>query len=158
MKVRISEEYLAGKTSTWQLARENSIGQTTVRRWIGNYRSMGIEGLSAGSVNTKYSVETKQSAVEDYLSGRYSLSEIRDKYKIRSDNQLRKWVAKYNSHEDFKQPNSGGGIYMTIGRKTTREERIEIVCYCIANNKNYGIAIKQYGVSYHQIYAWVNKY
>ncbi|NLW06838.1 MAG: helix-turn-helix domain-containing protein [Clostridia bacterium] len=47
---------------------------------------------------------------------------------------------------------------MTKGRKTTFDERIEIVSYCIANGKDYGATIKKYGVSYQQIYNWVRKY
>jgi transposase len=47
---------------------------------------------------------------------------------------------------------------MVKSRKTTLDERIEIVGYCIANNKDYGKAIEQYGVSYQQIYGWVRKY
>jgi transposase len=47
---------------------------------------------------------------------------------------------------------------MTKGRSTTLDERIEIVSYCIANGKDYGAAIKKYGVSYQQIYSWVSKY
>jgi transposase len=47
---------------------------------------------------------------------------------------------------------------MTKGRKTTLDERIEIVGYCIANGKDYGATIEKYGVSYQQIYSWVCKY
>jgi len=47
---------------------------------------------------------------------------------------------------------------MTKGRITTSDERIEIVNYCIANNKDYGKTIEKYKVSYNQIYAWVRKY
>ncbi|QDR81300.1 helix-turn-helix domain-containing protein [Sporomusa termitida] len=47
---------------------------------------------------------------------------------------------------------------MVKSRKTTIEERIEIVSYCIANNKDYGKAIERYSVSYQQIYGWVRKY
>ena len=47
---------------------------------------------------------------------------------------------------------------MAKGRKTTLDEKIEIVSYCIANNKDYGKTIEQYGVSYQQIYGWVRKY
>ena len=47
---------------------------------------------------------------------------------------------------------------MTKGRKTTQEERIEMVVFCLENGKNYAIVIKKYGVSYQQIYAWVRKY
>jgi len=64
----------------------------------------------------------------------------------------------YNSHVDFKQPNAEGVIYMAKGRATTLDERIDIVCYCISNNMDYSKTIKQYGVSYQQIYGWVRKY
>ena len=58
----------------------------------------------------------------------------------------------------FEQPGPGRGIYMTKGRSTTLEERIEIVGYCIANGKDYGATVEKYGVSYQQIYSWVRKY
>ncbi len=47
---------------------------------------------------------------------------------------------------------------MSKGRRTTQEERLEIVSACIASGKDYGMAIEQYGVSYQQIYSWVRKY
>lgn len=47
---------------------------------------------------------------------------------------------------------------MRKGRKTTIEERAEIVAYCIANGKDYGSAAEKYGVSYQQVYSWVRKY
>lgn len=47
---------------------------------------------------------------------------------------------------------------MTIRRKTTYEERIEIVQYCIEHENNYAKTAKQYHVSYQQVYGWVKKY
>ena len=47
---------------------------------------------------------------------------------------------------------------MTKGRKTTQQERAEIVAFCIEHNKDYGLTVETYGVSYQQIYAWVRKY
>lgn len=47
---------------------------------------------------------------------------------------------------------------MKKGRKTTLEERAEIVVFCIANGKDYGLATEKYGVSYQQVYSWVRKY
>ena len=47
---------------------------------------------------------------------------------------------------------------MKKGRKTTYEERIEIVSFCIENNKDYQLTIKKYQVSYQQVYSWVRKY
>ncbi|MBS7528837.1 helix-turn-helix domain-containing protein [Fusibacter paucivorans] len=37
-------------------------------------------------------------------------------------------------------------------------ERIEIVSYCIAQNKDYTKTMEKYKVSYQQIYSWVKKY
>lgn len=47
---------------------------------------------------------------------------------------------------------------MTKGRKTTYEERIEIVSFCIENQKDYQLTVDTYHVSYQQIYSWVKKY
>ena len=47
---------------------------------------------------------------------------------------------------------------MTKARKTTFEERIEIVQFCIANGKDYGLTIDKFNISYQQIYPWVRKY
>ena len=47
---------------------------------------------------------------------------------------------------------------MTKGRKTTQEERAEIVAFCIENNYDYGLTVETYKVSYQQIYSWVRKY
>ena len=47
---------------------------------------------------------------------------------------------------------------MTKGRKTTFEERVEIVAFCIEHGKDYGLTIETYNVSYQQIYSWVRKY
>ena len=46
---------------------------------------------------------------------------------------------------------------MTKGRKTTQEERAEIVAFCLEHNKDYGLTVETYNVSYQQIYAWVRK-
>ena len=47
---------------------------------------------------------------------------------------------------------------MTKGRRTTQEERADIVAFCIEHNKDYGLTVETYGVSYNQIYSWVRKY
>ena len=43
-------------------------------------------------------------------------------------------------------------------RKTTIEERQEIVKYCIDNNRDYKGTAEKYDVSYAQVYEWVKKY
>jgi transposase-like protein len=109
--------------------------------------------------NKKYSKELKQQAVQDYLSGKGSQRGICSKYGIRDAKTLRDWIKWYNGHKEFKEPSSAKGeIYMTKGRKTTFEERVEIVAFCIEHGKDYGLTIETYNVSYQQIYSWVKKY
>ena len=63
------------------------------------------------------------------------------------------------SGKDFKEhTGSERRITMNKGRKTTKEERIEIVAFCIENSKNHRLTMEKYGVSYQQIYSWMRKY
>jgi transposase-like protein len=71
---------------------------------------------------------------------------------------LHKWVMKYNSHEKLKASGTGGMPIMTNGRKTTYDERVEIVKYCIEHQNNYAETAQKYQVSYQQVYMWTNKY
>lgn len=43
-------------------------------------------------------------------------------------------------------------------RKTTIEERKEIVKYCIEHGRDYKGTASVYNVSYSQVYSWVKKY
>ena len=43
-------------------------------------------------------------------------------------------------------------------RKTTMEERKQIVTYCIEHNRDYKSTAALYDVSYSQVYSWVKKY
>ena len=47
---------------------------------------------------------------------------------------------------------------MTKGRKTTFEERVAIVQYCIAHDHNYAEASEKYQVSYQQARGYTIKY
>lgn len=109
--------------------------------------------------NKKYSKELKLEAVQAYLRGEGSLRQVCRQYEIRDKKQLRNWIWWYNGHKEFKERREAGRENnMTKGRKTTQEERGEIVAFCIEHGKNYPLTIRTYGVSYQQIYAWVRKY
>lgn len=43
-------------------------------------------------------------------------------------------------------------------RKTSIEERIKIVEYCITHNRDYKDTASLFDVSYSQVYSWVKKY
>lgn len=75
---------------------------------------------------------------------------------------IRKWIRMYNATIELKDYNPKREIYMAkASRKTTIDERKEIVNYCIEHNRNYketkGTAVL-YDVSYSQVYSWVKKY
>ena len=109
--------------------------------------------------NKVYSSELKLQAVIDYQSGKGSLREICRRYQILSKTQLRYWISCYNGHKEFRERSGARGeIYMTKGRKTTQEERAQIVAFCIEHGKDYALTVETYQVSYQQIYSWVRKY
>ena len=71
---------------------------------------------------------------------------------------VEKIIKKYNGYEELKSSGTGGNAIMTKGRKTTFEERVEIVQYCIAHNRNYAKTAEQYHVSYQQARSYTVKY
>lgn len=105
-----------------------------------------------------YSKELKINAVEDFLQKDLTVNEILEKYTISSDSILRSWVKKYTSHSELKDSGEGMSQSMTKGRKTTFEERIQIVDHCLKQQNDYLATSETYGVSYQQVYQWVKKF
>jgi len=159
LKIEYAKKYLTGSISRKNIAESCGVNESTVRRWIKRYETFGVSGIERGATNTKYSKETKLAAVRSYLEGEGSLEDISIKYRIRYAEQLRTWLKLYNGHKDLRSSGGKGSeIYMTKGRSTALNERIEIVSYCIAQNRDYTKTMEKYGVSYQQIYSWVSKY
>ena len=138
-------------------ARHAGVSKAVVQIWIKIYEAQGEMGLIDLQKNQVYSPETKLSAVTDYLKGVGSLQSIAAKYGLRSKTQLQKWIKMYNNGEDFSRKMSGGSR-MTASRKTTKEERIQIVNECLANGCNYGETAIKHNVSYQQVYSWVKRF
>lgn len=158
-KIAAVESYLRGDRQLHAILEQYGIVAESFRTWVRNYQTFGRDGLSDKHRQASYSAEVRTAAVKDYLSGVGSQADICKKYKIYSKTQLQNWIKVYNSHRELR-PSRGRGsdIYMTKGRNTTYEERVEIVSYCIENGNDYTAAIEKYGVSYQQIYSWVRKY
>lgn len=157
-KVKILSEYLDGTYGFREVCRRYNINQGSLKDWKRLYETFGLSGLKTESKTSHYSKEVKESAVRDYLSHALTVPEILKKYQIRSGTQLRKWIMKYNGHEKLKSSGTGGNSIMTKGRKTTFEERVEIVQYCIAHDRNYAETAIKYQVSYQQARSYTIKY
>ncbi len=158
-KLLAIEAYERGEGSVKTISERFNINKSNFIRWLTIYHSQGIDGLLPSHTNKGWNKDIKMLAVQDYLLGKGSMNNICQKYKISSDSILRQWIKVYNdSHKELKSTGSGGRKPMTKARKTTFEERIEIVQFCIANSKNYGMTMDKFNVSYQQIYLWVRKY
>ena len=158
IKVQAVEDYLRGIKSLSEISNELNIYRSSVSAWVRKYKTFGREGLLNKGYNTSYSAQVKTQAVIDYLEGSGSLDDICIKYKISAIGILQHWIKKYNSHKIFKPHSTKGDKLMTNGRKTTYEERIEIVSFCIANAHDYNLTANKFNVSYQQVYTWVKKY
>ena len=151
--------YLAGAGSYQTIAEQFQISSRTLRDLVALYQSQGEDALQSPSSNNYYPPELKRQAVEDYQSGRGSQRDICKKYNIRARTQLRAWIRQYSSDANLQPQTRSTTSRTTVpGRKTTIEERVEIVCYCLANGKDYDLAINTYHISYQQVYSWVRKY
>ena len=151
-------EYLDGKGSYHSIANKHGIDYSYFRKLVNRAKAEGIESIKVKPPK-KYTAETKLVAVQEYLAGKGSQLEICLKYQIVHISILQRWISWYNNGKDFKERTRlGRGITMNKGRKTTQEERVEIVAFCIEHDKDYGQTMEKYGVSYQQIYSWVRKY
>lgn len=72
IKQKAVMEIESGRLSQSEVARRLCVDGETVRSWLTAYKSEGNAGLECGSQNRIYSVQTKQQAVEAYLTGKYS--------------------------------------------------------------------------------------
>lgn len=156
-KIYYCQQYMEGRMTQSQIARITGLTKASIYMWIKQYESMGADAFLHNG-NKHYSKELKIQAVEDFLSGKDSQYEICKKYGIKSTTQLRKWILMYNSHEKIKSSGTGGIPIMTKGRKTTFEERVQIVQYCISHDHNYAETAEKYQISYQQARSYTIKY
>ena len=109
-KVKIAKRCLAGEVSIGGAAAEAGVEWKAIKQWVMQYEAEGAAAFLPGRRNHAYSPELKRQAVQEYLAGKGSLSEIGKK----------------------------SGSYIKQGRDTTQEDRIQIVKGCPASGKNYG--------------------
>ena len=165
IKIKACEDYLSGKYSHKEVCEKYGIYfndsrySSAINDWLPLYSLYGPSAFLHPKGNQKYSSELKEKAVLAYLSGEGSYKDVSAKYKLRSTKQLREWVLLYNANKELMDYCPKREVYMAESRrKTTIEERKEIVEYCINHNRNYKEAASLYGVSYSQVYSWVKKH
>ena len=163
-KLKIVKKYLSGEASLKEIGLE--LGYSTKKgypgcfaRWVALYREHGEAAFYTTPGNNTYTKEFKTMLAEEYIKGVDSASNLAAKYQLSNADVLLRWVKLYNANRELKDYNPKREVYMAEARrKTTIEERKEIVNYCIDHNRNYKDAAAFYNVSYSQVYSWVKKY
>lgn len=156
-KIMTVKGILDGKETQRHAAARLGVAPISVQQWIANYQSGGSDAFNQRCYK-RYPKELKEKAVLEYLNGEGSLLTICQKYGIKAKSKLQNWIRKYNSHEELKTSGTGGTTIMTKGRKTTFEERVEIVQYCISHDCNYAETAEKFKISYQQARSYTVKY
>ena len=153
------EEYLSGQGSYETIARTYEIHEKTLRRWVKKYRAHGAAAFVIQSGNAHYSKEFKLQCVEAVIRGEGNVDDITARNNISASSVLQSWIKLYNANVELKDYDPKREVYMAEAkRKTTPEERKEIVEYCISHGKDYKNTAALFDVSYSQVYTWVRKY
>lgn len=160
-KLKICEDYFSGRRSQSEIAHSLGFNRLpgSIWRWIHAYQTNGADALLPQIKSKTYTKEFKVNIVNEYLSGKGSIEVLCLKHKISSCETLRNWLSLYNSNIELKDYDPKPEVYMASARrKTTIEERKDIVNYCLAHSKDYKGTAEKYEVSYGQVRSWVKKY
>lgn len=159
-KVEAVLDYKSGKRGKAQICNDLGINHSRIDlyRWIQKYDKYGEEAFYPKRRNASYTQEFKEKIAREYLARKGSLRDLMIKHDICSDSTILGWIKMYNNHGELKGYNPKGEVYMIKNRKTTLEERKEIVQYCLDHNREYKLAAEHFDVSYTQVYQWVQKH
>ena len=165
VKLAACREYFNGKLSRREICQKYGIHFNESKRtsmldeWIIRYQELGKNAFIKTKGNKTYHSDEKVCIVEEYMEGNGSLQAIAAKYGIPSKETLRQWILEYNANRKLRDYIPNREVYMAEARrKTTIEERKEIVEYCLSHNRDYKGTASLYDVSYSQVYSWVRKY
>lgn len=157
-RAMVAQEYIDGAGSFAYLGDKYQLSNETVRKWVLFFLEHGINAFVTSPGNRSYSKEFKTACVKEVVSGNGSIVDIASKYNVQPT-VLERWIRLYNANRELKDYCPKREVYMADAkRKTTFEERKDIVEYCIAHNRNYKETASIFDVSYSQVYSWVRKY
>ena len=159
LKIEIAKAYINGEGSYDYLASKYGVGHKSVETWARMFREHGEGGFVTLPGNRSYSSEFKTQCVEEVLAGLGSVDDVIAKHGITSRSVLIKWIEKYRANIELRDYYPRREVYMAgARRKTTIEERREIVKFCLEHDRDYKGTASVYDVSYQQVYDWVKKY
>lgn len=153
VKISACEKYKNGKGSFDVISKEVGCASSMLKKWFYDYINHGETIFDEKPRNASYTKEFKLKVIKDALNS--SLFAVSSKYGI-SKSVVRSWFISYNNGETIKDYSPCGEVYTMKFRRTTFEERIDIVRYALENN--YKEAADTYSVPYASVYQWTKKY
>jgi transposase-like protein len=157
VKIKACQDYESGNISFVGIADEIGTTKEVVRRWYLKYKEHGPSAFETSNYNRSYSKEFKLSVIEEYTSGTHSQADLAAKYNI-SEEVIRRWINKWYNGIEIKDYDPKGDVYTMKSRKTTFEERLEIVRWVIENDMSYKGAADKYSITYALVYKWTRAY
>lgn len=155
-KLALINEFEASGQSSKAFGKANGLGEHTVAQWLDRYYRDGLDGLREAKKNQHYSSAFKLQVIYAFLNGEGSAQELAMKYGLRSFSQVMTWVSKYNRDKTVTASPLRKQV-PKMSRKTTWEERIEVVEFITKHKHSYNEAAEHYQVSYQQARSWVMK-
>lgn len=157
IKIQSCKDYEEGNLSFRNIALKIGANEEVVRRWYLKYKEHGPSVFETLSSNCSYNREFKLLVIEEYTASKYSLADLGAKYNI-SAGVISGWVNKWYNGMEIKDYDPKGDVYTMKSRKTTFEERLEIVKCVIENDMNYKYAAERYSITYALVYKWAKAY
>lgn len=157
VKIKACQDYEKGYVSFNDIAKTIGAHKEEVRRWYLKYKEHGTSAFKTSNKNCSYSKKFKLFVVEEYTSGKYSHADLAAKYNINTG-IISSWVNKWYNGIELKDYDPKGDVYTMNSRKTTFEERLEIVKWVIENDMSYKDAADKYSITYALVYKWTRAY
>ena len=140
------------KMSLAEFCRLYNVERTAIHRWSIKYDNKGLEGLKEIKKTTKYSSHTLIHAVEDYLTGNFSMLQIVKIYNLSGDAVLRTWLKWYNTPKW----NIKVGEFMAR-EKISKDKKIQLVLQYINKEKSAKEIATNNNITEGQLRDWARK-
>lgn len=129
------------------------VSKATFRDKVLRYQTYGLKGIKTSSKNDQYSSVFKDFIVLEYINNQVPIKKLALKYNIPSARAVKNWINKYIKSKENRDYFPKPEVYIMKGRKTTHEERIEIVQDFLKNGMTYKESAEKHRVSYNNIYV-----
>lgn len=157
IKIKACKDYENGYGSLRDIAKSIGAGKSVVHRWYLRYTAHGFSVFDTPNNKRSYSKKFKLSVIKEYSLGKDSMTSLSAKYNI-SEGRVCDWINKWYNGIEIRDYDPKGDVYTMKSRKTTFEERLEIVKWVIENDMSYRYASDKYSITYALIYKWTKAY